>query len=103
MEQRTEQESSVRNIVDEQNYKAHAENGVHYLTDFNPAPIGVYYGFIVTGESTVISFIAYLDAARQSGDITAITLVQGMYFPIGGNFSTITITAGDLMLLKQNA
>lgn len=92
--------SVARKAANEWLYKAHAEDGIHFLTNTSPAPTGAYYGFVVTGENTVISSISYINPTKQSGDITAITLLQGVYYPIPGLFSTITIDSGDMMLFK---
>lgn len=89
-----------RRAANEWKYKDHAEDGVHFLSGTGAAPTDKYYGFIVTGDTTVISSISYIDSSKQSGDITLITLVQGIYYPIPGLFSTITLTSGDLILLK---
>ena len=94
--------TSISNeVIDKLFYKDHAENGVHFLSDTNPAPANKYYGFIVTGASTVISSITYIDSTKQSGDITQLDMNVGMYYPIPGLFSTITLTSGNVILLKK--
>lgn len=98
---KTKLDSVKREAADELNYKSHSEDGVHFLTGTDAAPTAMYYGFIVTGESTVISSITYVNAAKQTGDITLVTMVQGMYYTIPGGFSTITLTSGDMILLKK--
>ena len=85
--------------ADVDHYKAHAEDGIHFLTDTNPAPEDNYYGFLVTGANTVITDITYRFPDLISGDITAITLLQGGYYPIP--FKTITLSSGNMMLLKE--
>jgi hypothetical protein len=87
--------------ADDANYKLHSEDGVHFLTDTNPAPTSTYYGFIVTGSTTNISSITYIDDAKVTGSILDITMVQGGYYPISSGFSTITLASGDMMLLKK--
>lgn len=89
-----------RRAANEWKHKDHAEDGVHFLSDTNPAPTGSYYGFIVTGDTTVIASITYIDSSKQTGTLTNITLSQGLYIPIPGLFSTITLTSGDMILLK---
>ena len=91
-----------RKATDEANYKAHSEDGVHFLSGTSAAPDGKYYGFLNTGDSTVIDSITYIDSTKQSGDITAITMVQGGYYPVPGGFSTITLSGGDMILLKKS-
>lgn len=98
----TEKQSVLRDYIDDQNYKAHAESGVHYLTDTNPAPEGIYYGFIVHDEATIISSITYINGDKQTGDITGLVLIPGMYMSIPGLFSTMTISAGSVQLLKKD-
>ena len=80
--------------------KNHAGKGVHFLSGTEWSTEGLYYGFVVTGEETVIDDIEYIDDTVNSGDITSITMVQGLYYPIAGNFSKIKLTSGDMMLLK---
>ena len=79
--------------------KDHAGKGVHFLSGTEWSPKDIYYGFIPTGEETIIDDIEYIDNSN-SGDITAITMVQGLYYPITGNFSKIKLTSGDMLLLK---
>lgn len=87
--------------------KEHSFDGVHFLSGTSAAPSGKYYGFIVTGDPTEISSITYYknstnNDGKVSGDITSITLVQGGYYPIPGGFTTITLSTGDMILLKDN-
>lgn len=83
-------------------YKAHAEDGIHFLTDTNAAPSGYYYGFLVLAEAVVAS-ITYVDPNKQTGDITSVTAFPtGSYISIPGGFSTITLTSGELMLVKYD-
>jgi len=97
----TDIKSIKREVADELNYKANSEDGVHFLSGTSAAPEDSYYGFVVTGSGTAIDSITYIENYKQTGDITAITLVQGGYYPIPGRFSTITLSAGDMILLKK--
>lgn len=91
-----------RRAGDEFQYKSFAEDGVHFLTDTNAAPTGAYYGFLVLTDA-VISSITYIDPNKQSGDITDVSsFATGMFISIPGGFSTITLTSGELQLLKYN-
>ena len=92
--------STNRRAASELFYKAHAEDGVHFLTDTNAAPTADYYGFLVLADAVVAS-ITYIDSTKQTGDITSVTTFStGSYISIPGGFSTITLTSGELMLLK---
>ena len=88
-------------VIEKLFYKDHAVEGVYYLTGTNPAPTGKYYGFIVTGDNTVISSITYIDPSKQGGDITQIGMNVGMYYAVPGLFSTITLTSGNIILLRK--
>ena len=81
--------------------KSHAVNGVYFLSGTSISTEGNYYGFVVTGESTVIDSINYINPTKQRGDITTITLPQGLYVSIPGNFRTITLTSGNMILLSN--
>jgi len=96
--------SSVnRKAGDEFQYKSFAEDGVHFLTGTSAAPSGHYYGFYVLADA-VVSGITYLDESKNSSDITGVTsFPAGVFIPIGGGFSTITLTSGEVMLLKFNS
>jgi len=93
-------DSTVKNSIDTLRSKQFAENGIHFLSGTDPAPDGIYSGFIVTGSSTVINSIDYIDDTKIGGNITDITLVQGMYYPIPGGFSTLTLSSGDMILVR---
>ena len=82
------------------NEKDHAEQGVHFLTANTTSPAGEYYGFVVTGDATVISAITYKNPALITGDIVDITLIQGLYIPVG--ITSITIISGNLILYKKS-
>lgn len=81
--------------------QAYAIDGVHYLVDNNASPVSKYDGFIVTGETTVIASITYIDSTKQGGNLLLLTLPQGMYIPVPGLFSTMTLTSGNVILLKK--
>jgi len=90
--------SSVnRKAADEFNHKSHAQDGVHFLLDTNPAPTAKYSGFVVLTD-TVITSITEQTLGSITGDITAVTFTAG-YYPL--SFSTITLTSGSLMLIKE--
>lgn len=82
--------------------KDHAEWGVHYLVDTDPAPTGAYYGFTPLSNNVAVSSITYIDASLQTGDndFTSVTMLQGHYYPTPGLFSTITLSAGNAELYK---
>ena len=91
-----------RTSSDELNYKSHSEDGVHFLTDANPAPTGNYYGFYVIAD-TVVASITYIDSSKQTGDLTAVTsFLAGAYITLPGLFSTITLTSGEIQLFKKS-
>lgn len=89
-----------RRAANELLYKAHSEDGVHFLTGTSAAPSNDYYGFIVLADAAV-SAITYIDSTKQTGDITSVTsFPTGMYISIPGGFSTLTLAYGQLILLK---
>lgn len=95
--------TSVNRVAsDEWHYKEHGQDGIHFLTDTSAAPTNTYFAFIA-GASTTISSITYLDSSKISGDITGITLVSGVKYYIPGGFSSITLSAGDMILFKYRA
>lgn len=96
----TGKNQTIRTLSDDQNYKTHAEDGVHFLSGTDPATAGIYYGLVVTEEASITS-ITYIDANLQTGDITTMTFPAGIYIPIAGGFSTITLSAGAAMLFKK--
>lgn len=79
--------------------KSFSEEGVYFLTDTSAADTGDYYGFLVLTD-TVVASISPIDSAKLEGDITAITLSTGTFISIPGRFSTITLTSGNIMLLR---
>jgi hypothetical protein len=91
--------STNRRAADEFQYKAHAEDGVYFLVDTNAAPTSSYYGFYVLADA-VVSAITHIDSTKN-GDITIVTSIPaGAYISQPGGFSTITLTSGEVMLLK---
>ena len=75
-------------------------DAIHFLTDTEAAPIGNYFAFI-PDNSAVISSITYLDNTKVSGTITSLTLIAGLKYYIPGGFSTITLSAGTMILFKE--
>jgi hypothetical protein len=65
------------------------------------APTGRYSGFIVGGDGATITAITHLEPTKYAGSMLSATfpLVAGQFYPVG--FSTLTITAGALMLIKE--
>lgn len=90
-----------RRAADEFQYKAHAEDGICFVTGTSAAPTSLYYGFIVIADA-VIASITYVDSSKQTGDaITAVTsFPAGWYQSIPGLFTTLTLTSGQVELLK---
>ncbi|MCW0484647.1 hypothetical protein [Gaoshiqia sediminis] len=85
-------------------FKTNSEGGVHFLTGAGTSPSDKYYGFTITSYDTVITGITYLEPDKITGDITAMTSLPelaGLYIPISGGFSDITISAGSMMLFKD--
>lgn len=88
--------------VQQAGYQAHAGNGVHYyISSEGAAPTDNYYGFVVTGDYVLIDSITFNQPELHTGDIKNITLVQGAYYPIAGGYSSITLSRGDMILLKE--
>lgn len=88
-----------RRKFDEENYKFHSEDGVHFLTSGSVAPSGSYYGFMPITDVTVSS-IDYITGSLQTGDITAVGYFPaGMYVSIPGLFSNIAIGGDENALL----
>ena len=82
-----------------------AKDGVVFLksnVDLGPgagiAPTGKYSGFIVGADGVTISAVTYLEPEKYKGLITNHTFMGGQFYPF--NISTITITAGDLILIN---
>lgn len=93
--------SSTRSAGDDLQYKQHAQDGVHFLVSTNAAPTGYYYGFVVIADAVVAS-ITHINSAKN-GDVTTVTsFPAGMYVSQPGGFSTITLTSGEIMLLKYD-
>jgi len=92
----------VKNAVDDLKAKQFAENGIHLLTGTAAAPAGTYAAFIPLADNCAISAITLINSALVTGanNFAGVTLVQGMYYEIPGGFSTITLSAGNMMLIK---
>lgn len=69
------------------------------------APLGMYSGFIVGGAGVTISSITYevpsLHNSVAGENINSLGLVAGLFYPLEG-ITTLTITAGALLLIKTN-
>lgn len=93
--------STNRRAADEFQYKAHAEDGICIVTNTDPAPEGYYYGFIVVSDA-VLSSITLIDSSKVTGgaltDVT--TFYTGFYQVVPGGFTTLTLTSGEVELLK---
>ena len=87
-----------RNVVEELNRDSFAIDGTVFL-GIGTAPIGRYKGFIVGGDGVTISAITYLYPEKYSGDATTFPWMAGAFYPI--EFSTLTTSAGNLMLIKK--
>lgn len=94
--------SSVnRKAGDEFQYKSFAEDGVHFLTDTNAAPSGYYYGFLVLADAVVAS-ITHVDSSKNS-DVTSVTsFLAGTFISQPGGFTTMTLTSGEVMLVRYD-
>ena len=95
--------SANRVAADEFQYKAHAQDGICFVTNTSAAPTAQYYAFVVLADAVVAS-ITYVDSSKQTGNaITTVTAFPaGMYISIPGLFTTLTLTSGQVMLLKKN-
>lgn len=88
-----------RRAADELQYKGFAEDGVHFLVDTNAAPSGNYYGFLVLADAVVAS-ITHTDSTKN-GDVTTVTSIPaGVFISQPGGFTTMTLTSGEVMLVK---
>lgn len=102
----TKVNSIDRNVVEELDRASFAKDGGVFLksdVDLGPgngvAPTGRYSGFMVSDNGVTISTITYLHPEKYSGLITNFTFSAGQFYPI--EFSTITITAGELFLIRK--
>jgi len=75
--------------------------GIHVLTGTGAATAGTYTGFLVL-EEAVISSITLTDSNKVTGTNTfaGITLSVGTFVEIPGGFSTLTLSAGSMILVK---
>ena len=87
-----------RNVVEELNRDSFATDGVVFLGT-GIAPTGKYKGFIVGDSGVTISAVTYLYPEKYSGDATTFPWTPGAFYPI--EFSTLTTSAGNLMLIKK--
>jgi len=80
-----------------------AKHGYYVLSDTSAATVGVYSAFYVTGENTVISSITGIDTDLIKGDndFSGLTLQPGIYIPVQGNFTTITLSIGSMLLIND--
>lgn len=93
--------SSVnRDAANEWNNRLTSGDYTYFLTDANPSPTSKYFAFIPDGN-VVISAIAYINPCKVGGDITAMTLISGLKYYIAGGFSSITISAGTMVLFAE--
>lgn len=104
--------SSVSNdVLDQLDRRNHALDGAVFLNSASNfgggagvAPVGKYSGFIVLDVPT-ISSITFADSSKYlfapSQDITTFDeyFIQGAYYPL--DFTTLTLTAGALKLIKK--
>lgn len=68
------------------------------------APIGKYSGFIVGNNGVTISSIKFestIHSFAPGEDINSLGFIAGLFYPYDG-ITTLTITAGSLMLIKKN-
>ena len=86
--------------------KNHAIYGTLLLTSLSNytgvagvSPVGDYAGFYVGGSGVTITAITYLYPEKYSGDVATFPWVAGAFYPI--EFSTLTTSAGNLMLIKK--
>lgn len=89
-----------REAANEWNNRLTSGDSVYFLTTTDAAPANKYFAFIPDGDA-VISSISYINAGRISGDITALTLIAGLKYYIPGGFSTITLSAGTMILFSE--
>ncbi len=87
-----------RNVVEELNRNSFATDGAVFLGT-GTAPTGKYKGFIVGDSGVTISAITYLYPEKYSGDATTFPWTPGQFYPI--EFSTLTTSAGNLILIKK--
>ena len=87
-----------KNVVEELNRNSFATDGAVFLGT-GTAPTGKYKGFIVGDSGVTISAITYLYPEKYSGDATTFPWTSGASYPI--EFSTLTTSAGNLILIKK--
>ena len=89
--------SISQNVIAALNRESYAKNGGVWQA-VGTSPVGKYYGFIVGGDGVTITDITYLEPEKYSGDITTFPFIAGLFYAV--EFSSITISAGNLQLLK---
>lgn len=79
-----------------------AEKGYYVLSGTSAATVGVYSGFYVVGADTVITSITGIDVTLIKGDndFSELTLQEGIFIPVPGNFTTMTLSAGGALLIN---
>lgn len=87
-----------KNVVKELSRNSFATDGAVFLGT-GTAPTGKYKGFIVGDSGVTISAITYLYPEKYSGDATTFPWTSGAFYPI--EFSTLTTSAGNLILIKK--
>ena len=85
-------------VLEQLNRWAFALDGVVFL-GIGTAPTNKYKGFIVGNDGVTISSITYLYPDKYSGDATTFPWTPGAFYPI--EFTTLTTTAGNLILIKK--
>jgi len=78
------------------------EKGYHVLSGTAAATVGTYSGFYVVGANTVITSITGVDTDLIKGDndFSALTLQDGIFIPVPGGFTTMTLSAGATLLIN---
>jgi hypothetical protein len=93
--------STNRRAADEFQYKSFSEDGVLFVVDTNAVTSGYYYGFLVLADAVVAS-ITHVDSTKN-GDVTSVTSIPaGVFISQPGGFTTLTLTSGEVMLVKYN-
>lgn len=82
--------------------KEFANKGVHFHSGTGYSPDDLYFGFIVTSDDVVINDIDYKIGGLNTGDITTIGMIPGMFYPIAGGFTKIKLDSGNMLLLKSS-
>ena len=93
--------NSLENDIGTLKNKQFPNVGIHVLTGTSAAPTGTYTGFLVL-EDVTISTITLIDSDKVTGDndFSEVSIPSGMFIEIPGGFSTITLSAGSMILIK---